>query len=161
MSTLDWALLAVVALSCLWGLWRGVIRETLSLVAWFLGFVLSSKYASTVAMQLPLPEWRDNWRLVLAWVLVFIGTWLLLTLLATLLKGLVSAVGLGLVDRFMGGLFGLLRGGIALMALSVAVGLTPVKTSSVWMNSWMAQLADWSVLFFKPVLPTQLERLVS
>lgn len=161
MSTLDWALLAVMGLSCLLGLWRGVIRETLSLAAWFLGFVLSSKYAGELAIQLAWLEWSDNWRLVLAWVLVFMGTWLTLTLLAMLVRGLVSAVGLGLLDRFMGGVFGLLRGGIALMALSVAVGLTPVKTSSVWMNSWMAQLADWSVLFFKPVLPAQLERLVS
>ena len=161
MGTVDWALLAVLAISCLLGLWRGVIRETLSLVAWFLGFVLSSRYASSVARQLPLPEMSENWRLVLAWALVFMGTWLALSLLATLARGLVSAVGLGLIDRFMGGLFGLLRGGIALMALSVAVGLTPVKTSSVWMSSWMAQLADGGVVFFKPVLPAQLERLVS
>jgi membrane protein required for colicin V production len=161
MSTLDWALLAVLAVSGLLGLWRGVIRETLSLAAWLLGFVLSSKYASALATQLPLPELSDNWRRVVAWALVFIGPWLVLTVLAALLRGLVSAVGLGLLDRFMGGVFGLLRGGIALMALSVVVGLTPVKTSSVWMNSWMAQLADWSVLFFKPVLPAQLERLVS
>ena len=161
MSTLDWALLAVVAVSCVLGLWRGVIRETLSLAAWLLGFVLSSKYASAVAAWLTWPDASANGRQVVAWLLVFTGTWLALTLLATLVRGLVAAVGLGLLDRLMGGVFGFLRAGIALMALSVVVGLTPVKTSSMWMNSWMAQLADWSVLFFKPVLPAQLERLVS
>jgi membrane protein required for colicin V production len=161
MSNLDWALLALLLLSGLLGLWRGVIRETLSLVAWVLGFVLSSKYATDVALHLSIPDWSDSARLALAWVLVFLGTWLTLTLLATLLRGLVSAVGLGLLDRLLGGVFGLLRGGIALMALSVAVGLTPVKTSSAWMSSWVAQLADWSVMFFKPVLPAPLERLVS
>lgn len=161
MSTLDWALAALVAVSCLLGLWRGVIRETLSLAAWLLGFVLSSKYASTLAAWLTWPDVSANGRQVVAWLLVFVGTWLVLTLLATLVRGLVAAVGLGLLDRLMGGVFGFLRAGIALMALSVVVGLTPIKTSSVWMNSWMAQLADWSVMFFKPVLPAQLERLVS
>lgn len=161
MSSLDWALLAVLVLSCLLGLWRGVIDETLSLAAWLLGFVLSSRYASTVAAWLPLPNWSDNERHAVAWVLVFLGVWLAMTVLTKLVKGLASAVGLGLLDRLMGGVFGFLRGGIALMALSVAVGLTPVKTSAMWANSWMAQLADWSVVFFKPVLPTQLERLVS
>lgn len=161
MGNLDWALLAVLVLSCLLGMWRGVIREALSLAAWFLGFVLSSKYASELASHLPLTDWSDNARQALAWVLVFTATWLTMTLLATLLRGLVSAVGLGLLDRLMGGVFGLLRGAIALMALSVAVGLTPVKSTSAWMNSWVAQLADWSVLFFKPVLPAPLERLVS
>lgn len=161
MGNLDWALLAVLVLSCLLGMWRGVIREALSLASWFLGFVLSSKYASELASHLPLTDWSDNARQALAWVLVFTATWLTLTLLATLLRGLVSAVGLGLLDRLIGGVFGLLRGAIALMALSVAVGLTPVKSTSAWMNSWVAQLADWSVLFFKPVLPAPLERLVS
>ncbi len=161
MSYLDWALLAVLVLSCGLGFWRGVIHETLSLAAWLLGFVLSSKYASEVASHLPISDWSNSARLALAWVLVFVGTWLTLTILATLLRGLVSAVGLGLLDRFLGGLFGLMRGGIALMALSVAVGLTPVKTSSAWMSSWVAQLADWSVMFFKPVLPAPMERLVS
>ena len=161
MSTLDWALVAVLALSCLLGLWRGVIRETLSLAAWLLGFVLSSRYATEVASHLPISDWSDNARLGLAWVLVFLAVWLTITLLAMLVRGVVSAVGLGLLDRVLGCVFGFLRGGIALMALSVAVGLTPVKTSSAWMNSWVAQLADWSVLFFKPVLPAPLERLVS
>ena len=161
MSTLDWALVAVLALSCLLGLWRGVIRETLSLAAWLLGFVLSSRYAAELASHVPISDWSDNARLGLAWVLVFLAVWLTITLLAMLVRGVVSAVGLGLLDRVLGCVFGFLRGGIALMALSVAVGLTPVKTSSAWMNSWVAQLADWSVLFFKPVLPAPLERLVS
>jgi len=87
--------------------------------------------------------------------------WLCLSVLSALVRRVVSAVGLGLLDRFMGGLFGLLRGGIALMAVSVVVGLTPAKTSPAWKNSWMAQSADKGVMFFKPVLPMQLERLVS
>ncbi len=161
MSALDWALLAILAFSCVLGLWRGVILETLSLLAWLLGFVLSSKYAAALALDLPLTDWGDKGRYALAWVLVFLGVWLVMRLLSLLLRGLVSVVGLGLLDRFMGGLFGVLRGGIALMALSVVVGLTPAKTSSAWMNSWVAQLADWGVLFFKPVLPAPLERLVS
>ena len=160
MGTLDGVLLGLLLLSCVLGLWRGVIHETMSLVAWLLGFVMSSKYAADVAQQLPL-DWGDNLRFVVAWLLVFVAVWLSLSVLSALVRRVVSAVGLGLLDRFMGGLFGLLRGGIALMAVSVVVGLTPAKTSPAWKNSWMAQSADWGVMFFKPVLPAQLERLVS
>jgi len=122
--------------------------------------VASSKYAATMATQLPA-NWGDNGRFLAAWLLVFLGVWLGLSLLSALIRRLVSAVGLGLLDRFIGGVFGLLRGGIALMAVSVLVGFTPLKNSEAWMNSWMAQSADWGVMFFKPILPAQLERLVS
>ena len=160
MGTLDGVLLGVLLISCLLGLWRGVIRETMALLAWLLGFVLSSKYAADMALHLPA-DWGDKLRYLTGWLLVFVAVLLCMTLLSTLLRRLVAVAGLGLLDRFMGGLFGLLRGGIALMAVSVVVGLTPFKTSPAWKNSWMAQSADEGVKFFKPILPAQLERLVS
>lgn len=160
MGALDGVLLAVLLMSCLLGLWRGVIRETMALAAWLLGFLLSSKYAADMAMQLP-PDWGDKLRYLAGWLLVFVAVWLGVSLLSALVQRLVAVVGLGLLDRFMGGVFGVIRGGIALMAVSVVVGLTPVKTSSAWMNSWVAQSADEGVKFFKPILPSPLERLVS
>ena len=160
MGALDGVLLAVLLMSCLLGLWRGVIRESMALAAWLLGFLLSSKYAADMAVQLP-PDWGDQLRYLAGWLLVFVAVWLGMSLLSALVQRLVAVVGLGLLDRFMGGVFGVMRGGIALMAVSVVVGLTPVKTSSAWMNSWVAQSADEGVKFFKPILPSPLERLVS
>ncbi len=160
MGALDGVLLAVLLMSCLLGLWRGVIRESMALAAWLLGFLLSSKYAADMAVQLP-PDWGDQLRYLAGWLLVFVAVWLGMSLLSALVQRLVAVVGLGLLDRFMGGVFGVIRGGIALMAVSVVVGLTPVKTSSAWMNSWVAQSADEGVKFFKPILPSPLERLVS
>jgi membrane protein required for colicin V production len=160
MGALDGVLLAVLLMSCLLGLWRGVIRETMALAAWLLGFLLSSKYAADMAVQLP-PDWGDNLRYLAGWLLVFVAVWLGMSVLSALVQRLVAVVGLGLLDRFMGGVFGVMRGGIALMAVSVLVGLTPAKTSPAWMSSWVAQSADEGVKFFKPILPAQLERLVS
>ena len=160
MGALDGVLLAVLLMSCLLGLWRGVIRESMALAAWLLGFLLSSKYAADMAVQLP-PDWGDQLRYLAGWLLVFVAVWLGMSLLSALVQRLVAVGGLGLLDRFMGGVFGVIRGVIALMAVSVVVGLTPVKTSSAWMNSWVAQSADEGVKFFKPILPSPLERLVS
>ncbi|NDC60452.1 MAG: CvpA family protein [Betaproteobacteria bacterium] len=161
MSNLDWALLFLWAASCLLGVWRGVIRETISLLAWLLGFVLSAKYAAPLAPWLPLNDVADNWRYALAWVLIFLAVWLGLSVLSHVVQQLVSLVGLGLMDRLMGAVFGMVRGGIVLMALSVLVGLTPIKHTDAWVHSWLAQSADKGVQFFKPILPVQIERLVS
>jgi uncharacterized membrane protein HdeD (DUF308 family) len=75
MGALDGVLLAVLLMSCLLGLWRGVIRETMALAAWLLGFLLSSKYAADTAVQLP-PDWGDNLRYLAGWLLVFVAVWL-------------------------------------------------------------------------------------
>ena len=75
MSHLDWALWCVLAASCLLGLWRGVIRETIALLAWGLGFVLSAKYAVELAPTLSLSGMSDNAQYALAWVLIFLCVW--------------------------------------------------------------------------------------
>ena len=161
MSHLDWALLCVLAASCLLGLWRGVIRETVAVLAWGLGFVLSAKYAVQLAPTLSLTGMSENAQYALAWVLIFLCVWVGLSVLSLVVQRLVSLVGLGLLDRLFGAVFGLLRGGIVLMALSVLVGFTPIKQSDAWVQSWLAQSADKGVHLLKPVLPVELERLVS
>ena len=46
MTSLDWILMAIGALSALWGLWRGLVREVLSLAGWVASFVLAQQYAA-------------------------------------------------------------------------------------------------------------------
>ena len=99
MGALDGVLLAMLLMSCLLGLWRGVIRETMALAAWLLGFLLSSKYAADMAAQLP-PDWGDNLRYLAGWLLVFVAVWLGMSLLSALVSRLVAVVGLLLEKAF-------------------------------------------------------------
>ena len=69
MGALDGVLFAVLLMSCLLGLWRGVIRETMALAAWLLGFVFSSNYAADLAAPLPRVLW-DNRRQGWGWWLL-------------------------------------------------------------------------------------------
>ena len=45
LSAVDWILLAVLGLSLLLGLWRGLVQEVLSLAGWVAAFYLSQMYA--------------------------------------------------------------------------------------------------------------------
>jgi membrane protein required for colicin V production len=78
-----------------------------------------------------------------------------------LLKQLLSMVGLGLIDRFLGGVFGVLRATIMLLAITLLVGLTPLKSNLEWMGSRVAQTVHLLLVYLKPVLPAPLERLVT
>ncbi|NBO40150.1 MAG: hypothetical protein EBU92_01135 [Betaproteobacteria bacterium] len=41
MNTVDWVLLVLLMLSGLLGVWRGVVKEVFSVLAWIVGFILS------------------------------------------------------------------------------------------------------------------------
>jgi membrane protein required for colicin V production len=157
MNSLDLVLLALTALSVGLGLWRGVIREALAVLAWLLGFPLASHFAPDVRLWLNLTDISPALSYMLAWLLVFMAVWLVCHGLAMLLSGALSMVGLGIVNRLLGGAFGLTRAALSLMVLSIVVGLTPAVHHPLWQSSWVAQLAHQGVLLFKPFLPAPLE----
>ncbi|MDY6011231.1 MAG: CvpA family protein, partial [Duodenibacillus sp.] len=45
MNEIDWVILAVLAISTVLGVSRGVVREILAIVGWVLGIVLALKFA--------------------------------------------------------------------------------------------------------------------
>jgi len=53
MNALDYAWLAVLGLSVLLGLWRGVIRELFSLAGWVLAILAALTFTADAAALLP------------------------------------------------------------------------------------------------------------
>jgi membrane protein required for colicin V production len=76
-------------------------------------------------------------------------------LLAVLFKKLVEAIGLRPVDRTLGAAFGLVRGVILLLAVTVVVNMTAFKASDWWQESVGAGVLTAAVQGLKPVLPEQ------
>jgi membrane protein required for colicin V production len=96
MNTLDWVLLALVALSVVLGLWRGVVRESFAVLAWLLGFPLATYFAPTVRRFLDFSDTSPALTYMAAWVLVFLSVWLLFQVVSAVLSGMLSLVGLGI-----------------------------------------------------------------
>jgi membrane protein required for colicin V production len=123
-TALDYALLAVLALSSLVGLLRGFFREAMSLIVWVAALWVASRYATMLSPYLAdhvvnasLRLWIARGVLVIA-VLIAGGivTWIVATAL--------HRTGLGGTDRTVGMLFGLARGlllaGLAIIVLRMA-----------------------------------------
>ncbi len=158
MGWLDGLLLAALLLSVVIGLWRGLVYEVLSLAAWVAAFLVAQAQARTVGAWLPLDGLSEPLRLAAGFVLVFVGVAFAGGLLAWLVKKLVASVGLRPIDRVLGGVFGLLRGVVILLALSVVMGLTPLRSEAWWQQSVVAQSLDHSVHAIKPLLPSEMAR---
>lgn len=157
MNTLDLVLLALTAVSVVFGLWRGLVRESFSVLAWLAGFPIASYFALDVRHWLNLSDTSPAVAYLLAWVLVFVLVWLVCHVFSAVLSGALSMVGLGIFNRLLGAVFGLTRAAMALMVFAILVRLTPAATYPLWKSSWVIQMANRGIEFFKPFLPAPLE----
>jgi membrane protein required for colicin V production len=155
-AALDWVVLAVLGLSVLLGLWRGLVYEVLSVLNWVAAFVLAQWLAPRAADLMPLSHAGESIRYAAGFVVVFIGALFAGGLLAWLIKKLVAAIGLAPVDRALGAIFGLVRGTVAVLALAVVVHLAGLRNSAWWTESMTADVATAALRGLKPVVPERL-----
>jgi membrane protein required for colicin V production len=152
-AALDWIFLAVLLLSMALGAWRGLVYEVLSVLGWFAAFIVAQLYAATVGQMLPMSGATEALRYAAGFVLTFIAIAFAAGLLAWLAKKLIQTVGLRPVDRTLGAFFGLLRGGLILLAATTAVLMTPLKQGDWWEQSKGAGILSATLQTVKPILP--------
>ena len=149
----DWALAAVLLLSVAVGLWRGLVFEVLSLVGWVAAYVAAQLLSAVVAPMLPVGTPGGALNQGATFALVFVLALVVWAVLSRLLRLLVHATPLQLVDRVLGGGFGLLRGAVLLLAVATVVSLTPAARTTAWQHSQGAAWLGAMLQGLKPVLP--------
>jgi len=160
-AVLDWILLAVLLVSLVVGAWRGLVYEVLSVLGWAASFYVAQWAAPQVATLLPLQSASEPVRYAAAFVLIFIAAVFAAGLLAFLLKKLVEAMGLRPVDRTLGAAFGLVRGLILLLAATVVISMTALRSSNWWLESQGAVALTATLKGLKPVLPEQFAKVLN
>lgn len=158
MPVIDLFLLLVLLASVLLGLWRGLVRELLSLAGWVAAFVLAQSFAAWTAERLPLQGFAEPLRHAAGFITVFVVTAFGAGLLSWLIGQLVDSVGLQPVDRLLGAGFGLLRGLVMLLALALVVNMTPLKQQEGWQASAGARSLDRGLHLLKDAVPENLAR---
>ena len=153
MTTLDWIFAAVLVVSLLMGAWRGLVYEVLSLLGWVAAFFAARWFAPEVAEWQPLRSIPETLRYAAAFALVFIAVLIAAALLAALLRKMVKAAGLRPVDRTLGAAFGVLRGMLLLLAATVVINMTALKSSAWWQESSGAGMLTVTLGSLKPLLP--------
>lgn len=156
MIWIDYAILAVVALSAIIGLFRGFFREAMGLATWILAFWLAYRLAGFGAGLL------ENWisvqsvRLGAAFGIVFISVLVLGAIINHLIGKLVSETGFTGTDRALGSVFGVLRGIAVLVLLVLLAGLTPVPRDAWWRQSLFVGHLQAGAVWVRDRLPADL-----
>ena len=153
MADLDWVFLAVLALSALVGAIRGLVTEVMSFLSWVLAFVLADLLAPWAAFWVPMGVASEGLRYAGGYVSVFVAALLLGSLLLFVLNKAMSISGLRPIDRVLGVAFGAARGAVLLLAITVVVGMTPVRKASWWLEAQGPLVAQAALAGLKPLLP--------
>jgi membrane protein required for colicin V production len=153
----DYALLAILAVSALRGLWRGLLAEVLGLVGWIAAALIALHYVGRVAPLIPanwpggaLTQW------LVAFALLVVAVMLVVAVFNALLARVTAATGLRGVDRSLGMMFGLLRGVILVLLVVMFARFTELPKQDFWRDSLLRPYAEQGLRAVKPLLPAAL-----
>ena len=116
MTIFDYVVLFILISSVVISTMRGLVKEILSLVGWVAAFIVANAFGAKLAPMLPSVIPGEALRLIVAFIALFLGVRVLMGLLALAISALIEASGLSLADRGLGGLFGLGRGIVIVLA---------------------------------------------
>lgn len=120
MNGIDIAILVILSIGLIRGAVKGLINELASLLSVILGII--GAYHFSEELQIHLKKWFDwdpKYLQLFAFILVFIGIIVAVTLIGKAITKLVSYVALGLVNRILGSVFGVLKVGLIILVLGV------------------------------------------
>lgn len=160
MTIFDYLVLFVLACSVVISTLRGLVKEMLSLLSWVVGFFVANAYCEQFAQMLPDMIPGRSGRLIVAFLALFIGVKLLMMLLNMAIDAIVKASGLVLVDRGLGGLFGLARGMVIVLAAVLVCGTTALPEQPFWRQALLSPLAETAARTALPLLPGSMARYV-
>ncbi len=149
----DWTVISVLGLSMLLSLWRGFVREAISLAGWIAAFVIANMFVGEMATF--LAQWIVNvtGRYVAAYALLIVGTLVIAGVLGKLGAQVVKVTGLTLLDRLLGTAFGFVRGIIIVLVLVYLIRHLAPPQNLLWLDQaqlmpHLDMLAQWVQLIF-------------
>jgi len=135
MTVFDYVVIAIIGLSIILSVVRGLVREVLALLGWVVAFVAANFCAGPLASLLPGGISSPEARLLIGFIGAFVVVLLAMGVLARFASKLVKSAGLGVEDRVLGGVFGLARGVLVVLVLVLLAGLTSLPKQPAWRDA--------------------------
>ena len=154
LTSVDYFTLVVLLVSALVGISRGLFKEVLALVSWFVAAWVAYHYTNYLAT-----EWLSAFHLDelvslgVSFLILFILTLIICGLFGGLVQKIILSAGLSLTDRFLGLVFGLARGCLIMVILATLAALTPIPQSVAWNNAITRPAMDMATGLIKGWLP--------
>ncbi len=132
---------------------RGLVREVISLVSWIVAFYVAIHYGDVLEPWLPHAISGDVLRIIVTFVVLFVGTRIIMMFFAKLASLVLRASGLTFMDRFLGAFFGLAKGALIALVLVLVCGMTRIPQQPFWRNAMFSPMAEATARTVMPYLP--------
>lgn len=116
LTALDWAMVVIVGFSALMSIIRGFAKEAASIIAWIAAFSIAGRFYPEAASLFTFSN-DELTRTILAILILFIVTLLVVGFAGTAICSLIQKAGLSSFDRLLGVVFGVVRGILILSAV--------------------------------------------
>lgn len=161
LTQVDWLILAVVGASTLLGLWKGFVKEAVSVAGWVAGVVLAFRYSAEVGKMIPFDALGDLGRTASGAVVIIILALIAFAVMGELLRLVIQAVTGGIGDRLLGACFGFIRGALIVMAAVFVLSFTSAPTTLSWERSRYIPVAEEWLSKLEPLMPETMKDLAS
>lgn len=165
MSWIDIGIVLLIAISALLSLYRGFVREFISLATWIMAIWLAMNYSNWLAKY--LPESLDTTELTIGGTEIVLNNlrtgiaFVLLVILALIVGGILNGIigalirkgALSINDRLLGLIFGAIKGGVMVVLLMLAASLTQLPQTSWWQQSRLIKPFQDVAIWVKGYLP--------
>ncbi len=132
MNVADWIILLVLVISVVQAASSGFFQEAFGLAGLVFGYLIAAWQYPRVAAHFGAyisSHWLGE---IVAFLAIFLGIMILAGILGKIVRWMVKEAGLSFVDRFFGGVLGLVRG--CLLIAIVLVGMTAFTPTSRWLQ---------------------------
>ncbi|HAT40071.1 MAG TPA: colicin V production protein [Polynucleobacter sp.] len=154
LTSVDYFTLVVLLVSAFVGISRGLLKEVLALASWFAAAWVAYHYSNYLST-----EWLSTFHLDellslgVSFIILFVLTLIVCGLFGGVVQKIILSVGLSLTDRFLGLIFGVMRGGLVVVVVATLAALTPIPQSMAWKNAITRPAIDMATGLIKGWLP--------
>src|SRR5688572_20242716 len=159
MIAVDYIIIAILIVSAVMGLVRGLLRESIAVITWFLAIVLAWSFASSLEPMLGGVLVGSPLRIWAARAIIFVGVLLLGGAVSVVLGHYVRVSMFAGMDKFLGLMFGIIRGVVIVGAFTIAVQALRMDEDARWKNSKLLPYAIGVADALRGIVGDKLERL--
>ena len=153
MNEADFVICAVLLVSTVVGVSRGVVREILAIVGWAVAIFLALNYSPELARVIPLESLGTAVRTACAAVIIVVLTLFTCGLVGKICSRLLAAAEITFEDRAIGSVFGFARGVVVVCLAVFLLGMTSAVRTGQWRNSVLIVPCERIIDFTMPYMP--------
>jgi membrane protein required for colicin V production len=158
MTIFDYAVLTIIGLSIIFSVMRGMVREVLAILGWVAAFYVGRTYTAQLLPMMPADIPSESLRVLAAFLVLFLATLLLTSLLAIAISAIFKKIGLGWLNRLLGAVFGVFRGLLIVCVVVFLAGLTDLPKDSRWKNAMFSAPIEALVVSMLPWIPESIAK---